>query len=244
MRYRPDNPDFQPPAGGLKAEHARMVASPATAPRPIVVLAGWRAARLPSAMLARKLHRLVGSAQTLAIAFPLHFRFESAAAYAVRLISERFPSPDASTTVKVDVVGISMGGLIARLAAMPRAGEPHLRIARLFTLGTPHRGAKVAHIIRPDPTVRDMRPGSAFLQQLDEALPRAEYELTCYARLGDSWVGARNTAPPGHDPIWTRGPRLMSHVTISSDALIITDIARRIRNEPPLAVRASPPPRD
>ncbi len=195
-------------------------------------------------MLARKLHRLVGSAQTLAIAFPLHFRFESAAAYAVRLISERFPSPDTGATVEVDVVGISMGGLIARLAATPRASSPRLRIARLFTLGTPHRGAKVAHLIRPDPTVRDMRPGSAFLQQLDDALPRAEYELTCYARLGDSWVGARNTAPPGQDPIWIRGPRFMSHVTISSDALIITDIARRIRNEPPLPVRASPPPRD
>jgi hypothetical protein len=66
----------------------------------------------------------------------------------------------------------------------------------------------------------------------------------CYTRLRDSWVGARNTAPPRRDPIWTPGPLLLAHQTITLDPLIRTDIARRLRNEPPLAVRASPPPRD
>lgn len=240
MRYRPDNPDFRPPTIGLRAEWDRMAATPTSAPRPIIILAGWRAMTFPSAMLASKLQRLVGRADTLAIAFPLHFRFESAAAFAIRSIRNRFPD----STGDFDIVGISMGGLIARLAAMPAPDREPLRIARLFTLGTPHRGARIAHLIRPDPTVRDMRPGSAFLQRLDAALPAAAFDLTCYARLGDSWVGARNTSPPGSDPIWTRGPRFMSHVTISSDALIITDIARRIRGESPLALRASPPPRD
>lgn len=242
MRYRPDNPDFQPPDAGLSAELARMRASPVAAPRPIVVLGGWRAMRFPAAILARRIRTLVGAAQTLAVAFPFHFRCERAAATTLLRIDERFPSSDPDATVPVDVVAVSMGGLIARWAAIPLPGRPVLRIARLFTLATPHRGARIARFIRPDPTVSAMRPGSNFLQKLDAALPAADYELVCYARLRDSWVGARNTAPHGRNPIWKPGPLLLSHTTISTDSLIIADIARRIRGESPLAAQPSPPP--
>jgi hypothetical protein len=139
-----------------------------------------------------------------------------------------------------------MGGLVARAAAIadPGGRRARLRIRRLFTLGTPHRGARITPYLAPDPASRQMRPGSAFLGALDDAMARADYELICYARLGDSWVGARNTAPPGHETHWKRGLVLMSHQTISHDALITTDIARRLRGEPPLAVRPSPPPCD
>src|SRR5262249_49610350 len=135
-------------------------------------------------------------------------------------------------------------GLIARAAAAAGNGHRAVRIARLFTLATPHRGAKITRWLRPDPLTAAMRPGSAFLSRLDEALTNAEYELVCYTRLGDSWVGATRSAPHGRDPFWTPGPPLLSHQTITLDRLIRTDIARRLRGEEPLALRASTPPRD
>ena len=68
-----------------------------------------------------------------------------------------------------------------------------LKIVRLFTLGTPHGGAKLAEVARPDAAARDMRAGSAFLTALDRSLAGASYELVCYTRLRDTWVGQPGT---------------------------------------------------
>ena len=137
---------------------------------------------------------------------------------------------------KVDLVAHSMGGLVARAAAMggvfgQSRGTKRLRIARLFTLATPHLGAKLARRIAPDRTARDMKPGSSFLHTLDDALMDAPYELICYARLRDSWVGATRTAPEGHGVRWVNGTRAVGHLTITQDRRIIMDIAKRLRGE-------------
>jgi hypothetical protein len=241
MRYT--NPDFQVPPGGLRAEFARMAASPTTAPRPLITLSGWRAIALPSQVLAGRLRRLIGQVETLSLCFTLINRFDQAADHLVRRINRRFPNGDAGQTVEVDVVATSMAGLVSRLAAIRTDGRARLRIARLFTLATPHRGAVIANRIAPDPTVRDMKPGSALLEKLDAALPDAEYELVCYARLRDAWVDARIAAPRSQEPFWVPGSLLWSHHTVTTDRLIIADIARRIRDEDPLARRGSAPPR-
>jgi len=240
----PVNPDFQPPSDGFQAEWDRMRADPKPLPRPLMVLAGWRAPRFPSANLARFLADLSGApaSPALAVSFTFGLSMDAAVRRLCDLVERRFPSSSATDSTEVDIVGISMGGLIARAAAIAGPGHKRLRISRLFTLGTPHRGARMAALIPFDPLVRGMRPGSTFLSHLDNDRPG--YELVCYTRLRDSWVGARNTAPRGRDPVWTPGPLLLSHQTISLDPLIRTDIARRLRGEPPLAARASPPPCD
>ena len=85
--------------------------------------------------------------------------------------------------IEVDVVAISMGGLIARYAAMPLPDDSRqLRIRRLFTISTPHRGAKLAALPTFDQRQIDMRPGSAFLASLDDALADADYDLLPYVR--------------------------------------------------------------
>lgn len=147
-----------------------------------------------------------------------------------------------------DVVGISMGGLVARVLASPQDGGPALRIKRLFMLATPHRGAKLARVVAPDRAARDMRPGSDFLGALDARLPSAGYELVCYAQLRDWWVGAGRAAPPGRVPIWTDtesvGARLFSHFQINFNRRVLRDVARRLRGEEPVARGGSWPPCD
>ncbi|GAB4548425.1 MAG: hypothetical protein Tsb0013_08980 [Phycisphaerales bacterium] len=131
---------------------------------------------------------------------------------------------------EVDFVGVSMGGLLGRWLAMPEHGG--LAIRRLFTISTPHKGANVARLAAPDPAAKVMVPGSVGLERLDRALASADYELRCYARTRDWWVGSDRLTPDGHKAM-TVTPRWweLGHFMASYDVRIIADIARRIRDE-------------
>ncbi len=241
-----ENPLFHSPVGGVRAEFRRMAQAPVGLSRPLVVLAGWRAPVWPSLFLAQHLGRLIGdtSRRTVAMAFTFATSFEQAVPRVAAMVDRLWPSASETETIEVDVVGISMGGLIARAAAIPAKGRKRVRIKHLFTLGTPHRGARIAPYVPLDRMVHGMRAGSEFLKQLDDHLPQAGYDRRCYARLRDSWVGAANAAPHGRHPFWKSGPPLLSHQTIAGDSLIRADIARCLRGESPLAVGASAPPRN
>ncbi|MFF9816884.1 esterase/lipase family protein [Streptomyces sp. NPDC014006] len=70
---------------------------------------------------------------------------------------------------RVDVVGHSLGGLIARYYVQ-RLGGDH-RVRTLVTLGTPHSGTRVAPLANAHPIVRQMRPGSPVLEELAQPAP-------------------------------------------------------------------------
>ncbi|MYY04165.1 MULTISPECIES: alpha/beta fold hydrolase [unclassified Streptomyces] len=65
---------------------------------------------------------------------------------------------------RVDIVGHSLGGLIARYYVQ-RLGGDH-RVRTLVTLGTPHAGTAVAPLAGALPIVRQMRGGSAPIEEL------------------------------------------------------------------------------
>ncbi|MFD0025009.1 esterase/lipase family protein [Streptomyces sp. NPDC058382] len=65
---------------------------------------------------------------------------------------------------EVDIVGHSLGGLIARYYVQ-RLGGDH-RVRTLVTLGTPHAGTAVAPLASAHPIVRQMRSGSAPIEEL------------------------------------------------------------------------------
>ncbi|WP_037681236.1 triacylglycerol lipase [Streptomyces griseus] len=65
---------------------------------------------------------------------------------------------------RVDVVGHSLGGLIARYYVQRLGGD--LRVDTLVTLGTPHAGTRVAPLANAHPIVRQMRPGSEVMEEL------------------------------------------------------------------------------
>jgi hypothetical protein len=251
LDVRTPNPAFALSIDEAAREAVRMRADPRPLARPVVVIGGYRAWTIASTSLASRLCAMTCHDPTMfaGMAYPWSTDFSKIAARVCALVERRWPSadPHGKDTREVDVVGVSMGGLVARAAAAGLA-QPHtnrrLRIGRLFTLGTPHRGAKLAELARPDAAARDMRPGSPFLTTLDGDLANASYELVCYTRLRDTWVGASRTAPPGHRPHWVSGWRVLSHVTISMDTRILVDIARRLRREPPMTGQPGPPPHD
>ncbi len=253
MRPNP-NPGFDVTSAQARDDLTRMRREPRPLQRPVVVLAGWRAlSLLPRNMIANLGGCFADPSCEgfLPVAYPLETRITRAAAATIAEVEARWPSGASPHTREVDVIGVSMGGLVARAAAAGLADPDRrgshakpLRIARLFTLGTPHRGANLALEHPVDAAAVDMLPGSSLLRRLDEAWADRPYEMVCYARLHDEFVGARRTAPPGMQPFWLSGLAIMSHLTIGQEPRILADIARRLRGESPWARVASAPPCD
>lgn len=65
---------------------------------------------------------------------------------------------------RVDLVGHSLGGLIARCYVQLHGGDE--RVRTLVTLGTPHSGTYAAAALPPHPLARQMVPHSALLEEL------------------------------------------------------------------------------
>ncbi|MFG3409104.1 alpha/beta fold hydrolase [Streptomyces sp. NPDC048142] len=70
---------------------------------------------------------------------------------------------------RVDIVGHSLGGLIARYYVQRLGGDR--RVRTLVTLGTPHGGTAVAPGAGIHPIVRQMRGGSSVIEELRGPAP-------------------------------------------------------------------------
>ncbi|MGR8008827.1 esterase/lipase family protein [Streptomyces hypolithicus] len=80
---------------------------------------------------------------------------------------------------RLDMVGHSLGGLIARYYVQRLGGDA--RVRTLVTLGTPHSGTTVAPPMSAHPIVRQMRPGSDVIEELREPAP------SCRTRFVSFW---------------------------------------------------------
>lgn len=220
--------------------------------RPLVILGGYRAPyHVQVRVLTGRMVSMTSGVRSdaLGVSFFFDGSLEESADWAVTIIERQWPSDDPDWTVEVDAIGISMGGLVGRhaWASDLRTDGTHrkrLRLKRLFTVGTPHRGACLADRLTIDKPTREMRAGSGFLRALDAADADRDYELICYARTNDEIVGATRSSPEGMNPYWVHGPWLFSHQTIARDWRIAVDIARRLRGEAPFALETSAPPHD
>ncbi|MEU3252802.1 alpha/beta fold hydrolase [Streptomyces sp. NPDC006997] len=79
---------------------------------------------------------------------------------------------------RVDVVGHSLGGLIARYYVQRLGGDT--RVRTLVTLGTPHSGTRVVPMANAHPIVRQMRPGSALMEELSRPAPDCRTRFICF----------------------------------------------------------------
>ena len=246
------NPAFPLTHSEARTEIAAMRASQVGLDRPVVIVTGWRSPPTNGEGLARQIRRATGAEDDELLIWSDAFAgdINVAAGDLVALVEATWPSdPEEATTIEVDVIAISMGGLVSRTAARrseTRGGAPsakRLAIRNLYTFGSPHDGARLSQLIRVDTASAQMKPGSDFMASLNAGFEDAAYTLTPYAALHDRWVGATRSAPPGLDPIWVSGRVVLSHHLITGDPRLVADLLRRLRGEDAYG-SASEPPRD
>ncbi|MFJ8749823.1 esterase/lipase family protein [Streptomyces sp. NPDC102441] len=80
---------------------------------------------------------------------------------------------------EIDIVGHSLGGLIARYYVQRLGGDR--RVRTLVTLGTPHGGTSAAPLAGAHPIVRQMRSGSDLIEELRRPAPN------CRTRFISFW---------------------------------------------------------
>lgn len=125
---------------------------------PLLLIHGYNCNRGFWWWLKPRLEAHGGGVATLTLE-PLHGDIDGYAEQVAQAVNRLCQATGAS---QVMLVGHSMGGLAAR-AYLRRYGE--LRVARLITLGTPHRGSLLAHL-GIGRNARQMEPGSAWLREL------------------------------------------------------------------------------
>ncbi|MGW6394545.1 esterase/lipase family protein [Streptomyces sp. NPDC055103] len=134
--------------------------------RPVVLLHGFVDNRSVFVLLRRVLARH-GRDRVASLNYsPLTCDLRSAA----ELLGQRVEEIRVRTGhAEVDIVGHSLGGLIARYYVQRLGGDT--RVRTLVMLGTPHSGTTVAPLADAHPLVRQMRPGSAVLRELAGPAP-------------------------------------------------------------------------
>ena len=219
-----------------------MKAEPKPLERPLVVLGGYCDPGIASSHLRKEFRRLTGDKRVVGVSFLFCGDFDACKREVIAAVDKAFPNDDPTWTTEVDVIGVSMGGLVARYAAAPDPFLPdgrRLRVARMFTISTPHRGASLAAMPTLNTLQLGMRANSKFLRSLERREAKRsdnpKYELYPYVRLGDVIVGAENAAPAGQNPLWVPAEAFQdSHMLAMLDARIIADVARRLRGEEPM----------
>lgn len=236
---------------------AEMLASKKSLARPVLILNGYHGWSGLAYSHRDRLATLTSKNRDdfLAVSYAFATDIIDASTRVLNAVQERWADANGNVP-QLDVLGISMGGLVARWCAMSpdaraklpvvagqrggRSGStPRLQldIARLFTFASPHRGAILADKIAPDPAGQAMKTDSKFVAAMnDEEVVRQTRigEMICYTQLRDTWVGARNTSPPGVHPCWVDGPPLFAHFTAARNPIVFADVARQLRNEPRL----------
>jgi hypothetical protein len=236
------NPSLSVSHKQAKRTLAAMEKSPTRFPRPVVVLGGYHDPGIGPGVVCARLRRLAGGQGVIGVSYYFERSFDACRDDVIAAVERAWPSNDPRETVEVDVVGLSMGGVVGRYCAIECDGQKRLRIARLFTVSSPHMGAAGATKVPAFARLhRDLRQNSAFLRELEAAETRiSRYQIIPYVRLGDWIVGAGNAAPRGRTAWWVSKPPFENaHIGAPLDPRIFGDIVLRLRGDTPFT--RSPP---
>lgn len=222
----------------------QMKEDPQPLQRPLVVVVRQRFMH-SSTRLEKQLRVGLSDDRIMTVALHRQWSFDRCREELIEAVDDRFPGDDSQWTTEVDVVGHSIGGLVALYAADSSVGDRHLRIGRLFTLSTPMQGFGQESMEEFDELLVDMNADPALVASAIAQGTSADYEIIPYTRLTDKTSGEANNAPPGEVAWWLPArPLDPSHDGARNDPRIQADIMRRLRNEEPLTTtpRAPLPP--
>jgi pimeloyl-ACP methyl ester carboxylesterase len=243
----PVNPSFPTTLDAARADLSRISDSRKPLFRPLVIVTGFMDPGFAAMAMKARFHCLCDDRRIIALTLAECCSFEECRKKVIAAVDREFPTADPARTTEVDVIGYSMGGIVARYAALgpesmdPGATARTLRISRLFTISSPNFGAEEARRLPLlHPLQKGLRPGSEFLNRLNTASP--EYSGYAYIRLSDTVIGENNAGLPGKGVWWVATPPFsLPHNRAHADPRILADISRRLRGEPPLTTEPASP---
>ncbi|MCW1095993.1 alpha/beta fold hydrolase [Streptomyces sp. RS2] len=129
---------------------------------------------------------------------------------------------------RVDVVGHSLGGLIARYYVQRLGGD--LRVRTLVTLGTPHAGTRVVPLANAHPIVRQMRPGSAVIEELTRPAPGCRTRFVSFWSDLDRVMDPLETACLDHPDLSVQNVRVsgIGHLALPVHPTVATGIRQAL----------------
>ncbi|MHC3468303.1 lipase family alpha/beta hydrolase [Streptomyces sp. 7R007] len=132
---------------------------------------------------------------------------------------------------QVDVVGHSLGGLIARYYVQCLGGD--LRVRTLVTLGTPHAGTRVVPLANAHPIVRQMRPGSEVLEELSRPAPGCRTHFVSFWSDLDHLMDPLETACIDHPDLLAQNVRVsgIGHLALPVHPAVATGIRQALDAE-------------
>jgi pimeloyl-ACP methyl ester carboxylesterase len=124
---------------------------------------------------------------------------------------------------RVHVVGHSLGGLISRYYVQRQGGDR--RVESLVTLGTPHHGSVWAHLA-PTPLIRQLRPGSPVIRELDEPADCSTPVTAIYSDL-DQMVVPTSSGRCDHPDLQARNVlfRGIGHLSLPRHRGVVDEVA-------------------
>ncbi|MFJ5301387.1 esterase/lipase family protein [Streptomyces sp. NPDC088350] len=143
---------------------------------------------------------------------------------------------------EVDIVGHSLGGLIARYYVQRLGGD--LRVRTLVTLGTPHSGTAVAPLANAHPIVRQMRPDSPVIEELTRPAPGCRTRFVSFWSDLDHLMEPLETACVDHPDLIAQNVQVsgIGHLALPVHPAVATGIRQALDTpwtEAPAATRTA-----
>jgi thioesterase domain-containing protein len=198
---------------------------PTQAPPPVVLLHGFIDNRSVFVLLRRSLaqhgrHRVESLNYS-----PLTSDIRVAAELLGRHIEEICERTGSS---QVDVVGHSLGGLIARYYVQRLSGDS--RVRTLVTLGTPHAGTRVAPLANAHPIVRQMRPDSEVIEELSRPAPGCRTHFVSFWSDLDHLMDPLESARLDHPDLLAQNVQVsgIGHLALTVHPAVATGIRQAL----------------
>ncbi|MEV7417876.1 alpha/beta fold hydrolase [Streptomyces sp. NPDC089919] len=134
---------------------------------------------------------------------------------------------------RVDLVGHSLGGLVARYYVQCLGGDA--RVRTVVTLGTPHQGTRIAPLLDAHPVVRQMRPDSAVLAELRAPAPGCRTRFVAFWSDLDQLMVPVGTARLDHPDLLTENVQVsgVGHLALPTHPTITARIREVLEGDAP-----------
>ncbi|HUJ60145.1 MAG TPA: alpha/beta fold hydrolase [Kofleriaceae bacterium] len=203
------------PAGFLPLPGART-----RGPRPVIALHGYAMNRANFVPLALRLAR-AGLGPVLGFEYWTLGRIAAGARQLAWFVDQ---VREATGAAQVDLIGHSMGGVVARYYVALLGGDGPVRT--LVTLGSPHDGTDVSAVGVGYPT-RELVTGSRLVQRIAAAPPPRVTRLVTIGSHADALVPAASQAElPGAERIVYDD---LGHVALLGSRRVAADVIARLR---------------